>query len=169
MGGGAGVDPVQFYTAACATCHGERGVGVEMKGPEIQHPVRDFSTWVVRNGRSGHPSFPDSKMEAYPVAAIPDATLSAIFDALSTPALPKPTTGEALYKDYCANCHGATGTGGTANHPAKGQPLQKAMEMTRQGHQLTKFSTRTAYMPKWSTTELSDAEIKSIVDYLNSP
>jgi mono/diheme cytochrome c family protein len=167
-GGSGGTDPQTFYVAICSMCHGDKGQGVSMKGPEIQHPVRDFATWVVRNGRSGHPGYPDSKMDAYPAAALPDATLNAIFDSLSTPALPKPTTGKALYEDYCANCHGATGTGGTANHDAKGEPLSKALQMVRGGHSLMQFSSRTGYMPKWSTTELSDAEVESIVGYLDS-
>jgi mono/diheme cytochrome c family protein len=137
-------------------------------GPEIQHPVRDFSTWVVRNGRSGHPSFPKSVMAAFPVSALPDATLTSFFDALSTPTLPKPTTGAALFADYCANCHGATGAGGPAGHNAKGEPLSKALSMVRAGHSLTQFSVRTGYMPKWSTSELTDAEVGLIVSYLDS-
>jgi mono/diheme cytochrome c family protein len=161
-------DPTQVYAAVCASCHGPRGEGVSGKGPEIQHPVRDFSTWVVRNGRSGNPGFPGQTMAAYTTAALSDATLTAIFDWLSTPALPKPTTGAALYKDFCANCHSATGTGGTAGHNAKGQPLSKALQMVRSGHSLTQFSSRTGYMSKWSTTELTDAEVGLIVTYLDS-
>jgi mono/diheme cytochrome c family protein len=137
-------------------------------GPEIQHPVRDFSTWVVRNGRSGHPSFAGSVMAAFPASALSDATLASFFDALSAPAIPKPTTGAALYADYCATCHGATGAGGPAGHNAKGQPLSKALSMVRSGHSLTQFSSRTGYMPKWTTSELTDAEVGLIVSYLDS-
>ena len=167
-GGGMGSDALTLYSAACASCHGDRGQGVPMMGPELQHPVRDFSTWVVRNGRQGNPAFPNSVMAAFPESALPNATLESIYTWLSTPALPKPTTGEALYKDYCANCHGATGVGGTAGHDAKGEPLSKALTMVRGGHSLTQFSSRTGYMPKWTTSELSDAEVTLIVNYLDS-
>lgn len=165
--GGGGADPLAFYATACASCHGAKGEGVPMMGPEIQHPVRDYSTWVVRNGRQGHPSFSKSVMAAFNQGALPDATLNAIFDWLSAPGLPKPTTGAALYADYCATCHGATGAGGPANHDAKGEPLSKALSMVRSGHSLTQFSSRTGYMPKWSAAELTDAEVGLIVDYLD--
>lgn len=166
--GGSGGATALTFASLCASCHGEQGQGVAMKGPEIQHPVRDFATWVVRNGRQGHPSFPGQVMTAFPASALPDATLTSFFDALSTPALPKPTAGAALYTDYCANCHSATGTGGTAGHNAKGQTLSKALSMVRSGHSLTQFSSRNGYMPKWSTSELTDAEVGLIVDHLNS-
>ena len=47
--------PIPGY-AICVPCHGPEGAGVPTMGPEIQHPVVDFSTWVVRNGRM-HPGF----------------------------------------------------------------------------------------------------------------
>src|SRR5687767_1034130 len=46
-----------FFQKECATCHGPQGEG-SVKGPDLQHPVRDFYTWVVRNGRM-HPNFPE--------------------------------------------------------------------------------------------------------------
>jgi mono/diheme cytochrome c family protein len=165
MGSGGGS---ATFASMCGTCHGPKGEGVPALGPEIQHPVRDFSTWVVRNGRRGHPDFANSVMMPYTTAVLSDAALNAFFDELSAPAIPKPTTGAALYTDYCANCHGATGVGGTAAHNAKGQPLSKALMMVRSGHSLTQFSSRNTYMPKWSATELSDAEVGLIVTYLDS-
>jgi mono/diheme cytochrome c family protein len=107
-------------------------------------------------------------MAAYNTTILPDTALNAIFDWLSTPALPKPTQGQELYLDYCGTCHGATGAGGPANHDAKGEPLSKALQMVRSGHNLTQFSSRTGYMPKWSTSDLTDAEVGLIVTYLDS-
>jgi|GEM_PF-1920556 len=166
--GGMGSTAMDFFAANCALCHGARGEGVSGKGPEVQHPVRDFATWVIRNGRQNNPGFPSSAMAAFTTAQLPEATLTAIFDWLSTPALPKPTTGAALYKDYCSNCHGPGGTGGTAGHNAKGESMSKALQMVRGGHGLGSFSSRTSYMPKWSATELTDAEVGLIVSYLDS-
>lgn len=167
-GGGTSMDPLAFYATTCSVCHGAKGEGVVNMGPEIQHPVRDYSTWVVRNGRMGHPSFKSSVMPAMNAAMLPDATLNAIYDAFSTPALPKPSTGKALYEDFCQTCHSATGTGGTAAHNVKGQTLSKAISMVRSGHSLTAFGTRNAYMPKWSAAELSDAEVGLIMDYVGT-
>ncbi|HYO95126.1 MAG TPA: cytochrome c [Polyangiaceae bacterium] len=164
-GGGSGGGLTSAAYAPCAVCHGAKGEGVAMLGPEIQHPVRDYATWVIRNGRSGHPSFSKSVMPANNATMLPDAALNGMLDALA--ALPKPTTGEALYKDYCANCHGDKGTNGPAAHSAKATTAITTMHV-RSGHNLTQYSMRAKYMPKWMSSELSDAEIGSISTYLNS-
>lgn len=167
-GGGGAMDPEAFYTTTCSPCHGTRGEGKAMLGPEIQHPVRDFATWVVRNGRMGHPDFKSSVMAGYTEAALPKATLDGIFDWLSTPALPKPTTGEALFKDFCANCHGADGSGGASGEGITNAPKSEIQEKVREGNGGTQYSKRTGYMPKWSTTELTDAELGLIYDHLQT-
>lgn len=166
-GGGSGgmagsADPF----LVCMGCHGPEGQGIPMLGPEIQHPVRDFATWVVRNGRTGHPDFPTSEMEAFSTTELSDADLNAILDRLS--AMPKPTTGEGMFLDYCGNCHGATGVGGPAGHNARGESYSKALQMVRGGHSPGQFSMRTGYMPLWSTGDLSDADVQAIVSYLDS-
>src|SRR5688572_24130220 len=90
--------PIAGY-AVCSVCHGPEGAGLADKGPEIQHPVIDFSTWVVRNGRT-HPGYKEPMPKAT-ADMLPDAQLQGIFAHLAKP--PKPTTGEGLYKDYCLN------------------------------------------------------------------
>jgi mono/diheme cytochrome c family protein len=167
-GGGGAMTPEAFYAANCASCHGVRGEGKAMLGPEIQHPVRDYATWVVRNGRMGHPDFKSSVMAPFTEAALPKATLDGIFDWLSVPALPKPTTGEALFKDYCATCHAADGSGGAAAHGITDVPKSEISELVRAGHGGTQYSKRTGYMPKWSTTELTDAELDLIYSHLQT-
>jgi mono/diheme cytochrome c family protein len=167
-GGGGAMTPEAFYAANCATCHGARGEGKAMFGPEIQHPVRDYATWVVRNGRMGHPDFKTSVMAPFTEAALPKATLDGIFDWLSVPALPKPTTGEALFKDYCATCHAADGSGGAAAHGITDVSKSEISELVRAGHSGTQYSKRTGYMPKWSTTELTDAELDLIYSHLQT-
>jgi mono/diheme cytochrome c family protein len=167
-GGGGAMTPEAFYAANCASCHGARGEGKAMLGPEIQHPVRDYATWVVRNGRMGHPDFKSSVMAPFTEAALPKATLDGIFDWLSVPALPKPTTGEALFKDYCATCHAADGSGGAAAHGITDVPKSEISELVRAGHGGTQYSKRTGYMPKWSTTELTDAELDLIYSHLQT-
>lgn len=166
--GGGAATPEAFYTTTCASCHGTRGEGKAMLGPEIQHPVREYATWVVRNGRTGHPDFPNSVMTPFNETALPKATLDGIFDWLSAPALPKPTTGEALFKDFCANCHAADGSGGTAAHGITNAPKSEISELVRNGHGGTQYSKRTGYMPKWSTTELTDAELDLIYNHLQT-
>jgi mono/diheme cytochrome c family protein len=149
--------------AVCVLCHGPTGAGVIDKGPEIQHPVVDFSTWVVRNGRV-HPAYKEPMLK-FPPETISDAQLQGIFTFLASP--PKPTTGAALYKDYCENCHGSDGKGGVTMRDISAQPVAKFLTDSRAGHHPGEFSNRREYMPKWTAAELSDAEIRLIFTYVD--
>ena len=143
--------------ATCTVCHGPEGAGTD-KGPDIQHPVLDYATWVVRNGRT-HPGFM-MPMPKYLPAMLSDADLQKIFSYLA--ARPKPTTGAELYKDYCQNCHGADGKGGVTMRTLAAKPVTKFLTDVRAGHHPGEFVNRREYMPKWSAAELSDADIRAI-------
>ncbi|HEX2878491.1 MAG TPA: cytochrome c, partial [Polyangiaceae bacterium] len=97
----------EMFVAVCAPCHGSEGQGSPL-GPELQHPVADFATWVVRSGRATT-SYP-AAMASFAPAAVSDAQLDEIWAWLD--GLPKPTDGQELYEDYCANCHGSDALGG---------------------------------------------------------
>ena len=73
------------------------------------HPPEDYTRWIIRNGRTGHPDFIVG-MTAYDECALSDTTLDEIIAFLNAP--PKPTDGQGLYEDFCANCHGDDGRGG---------------------------------------------------------
>ena len=157
--GATSASPLAFYKTECASCHGEKGEGT-VDGPEIQHPVRAYAKEVIRKGRTGHPDYKDD-MEAFTVSALPDASLNAIFDFLDSP--PKPTTGKALYADYCQNCHGNKGDNGLAAH-AVTTHIADIPRLVRAGHGGTSYLSRTSYMPLWTPQQLSDAELKLIAD-----
>jgi len=125
--------------------------------------VRDYSSWVVRNGLPGV-GYRDP-MEAIARDVISDAVLESIWDWLDEP--PQPTTGEALYHDYCANCHGADGEGGPTIQPIKNE-LHELEEQVRDGSHPGEFTQRREYMPAFSTTRLTDAEVDLIYDYVES-
>jgi len=160
-GGASGNLPAGY--AVCVPCHGNQGAGVAGHGPEIQHPVVDFATWVIRNGRM-HPDYPDAMLK-FTVDQLSDAQLQGILTYLAAP--PKPTTGQALFMDFCANCHGANAAGGVTMRPINTEPMTKFTSMVRSGHNLGQFSGRRDFMPKWSTTELTDADIKLIFTYVD--
>jgi mono/diheme cytochrome c family protein len=169
-GGGSGAggmlsdDPgTRAFQMHCLMCHGEQGVGIVL-GPEIQHPVRDFSTWVVRNGLPGVGYL--KPMEAIPPAMLSDADLNLIFDYLDKP--PQPTTAEGLYKDYCGNCHGADGKGGPTTRDITGDAVDPIEEVVRQGTHLGMYEERNEYMPAYPTTRVSDAELQLISDYVDT-
>jgi mono/diheme cytochrome c family protein len=156
---------VAVYQGQCAICHGPQGLGTE-KGPDLQHPVRDFATWVVRNGRT-HPMFMEP-MPKWTPTQISAAQLNEILDFLA--AFPRPATGMGLFKDFCANCHGADAKGGVTMRNITLATVRTAamfLMNVRNGHHAGEFSNRREYMPKWTTAQLSDAEVRLIFGYVD--
>lgn len=153
----------EFFLSVCASCHGNDGEGTAL-GYEVQHPVRDYSTWVVRNGRPpGNAELPGSVMVAYAPGTLEDATLEEIWDYLDTFA--QPTTGEALYMDYCGNCHGADAAGGITGVDIRVE-LAEIFEKVREGENVGNYAARGSSMPRFSESRISDAEIQLIADYV---
>ncbi len=164
-GGGGGAPPLDgkgLYDLNCKACHGEQGTGSKL-APEIKHPVRDYSTWVVRNGRA-MTTFPKA-MEKWDPAMLSDAQLMLIFDYLDLP--PQPTTGQALYDDYCTNCHGTDGKGGPTMRDITNE-VGKVLTQVRSGKNVGKFAMRRDYMPAFPASDISDPELMLIRDYVNS-
>jgi mono/diheme cytochrome c family protein len=161
-GGPVSNAPADVFEYYCSGCHEAKGVGGKY-APEIQHPVRDYSSWVVRNGLPGV-NFRDP-MEAIPANVISDAVLETIWDWLDEPA--QPTTGEGLYLDYCANCHGADGKGGITMRPITNE-LPNLKKEVRSGSHLGQFDQRREYMSAFPTSVLTDAELTLIYNYVDS-
>lgn len=166
-GGTAGaqeITPEGYYAEVCAECHGANGEGTD-DGPEVQHPFDDFATWVIRTGRTGHPDYEDD-MDDYSTSRLPDPILEGILEFLA--GFPRPTTGEGLFKDYCANCHGANATGGVTGVDISREPLAELIEHARRGAHPGDFPNREEFMPVFDEVVLSDAEIELIAQYLSS-
>jgi mono/diheme cytochrome c family protein len=161
-GGATMLDGAALYLANCAACHGQQGAGGPL-GPELQHPVRDYSAWVVRHGRA-MTTFP-APMLAVATDKLPDASLTLIWDYLDQ--APQPTTGQALYLDYCGNCHGADGKGGPTARNILNE-LDNLKSQVRQGSHLGQFDMRREYMPALPATRLSNAELDLIYAYVAS-
>jgi mono/diheme cytochrome c family protein len=157
----------EFFLSVCASCHGNEGEGTAL-GYELQHPVRDYSAWVVRHGRpADNPELPGSVMVAYSIDTLSDATLEEIWDYLD--AFPQPTTGEALYFDYCRNCHGEDALGGvTGVNVREPGALAELSEKVRQGENVGNYGARTESMPAFDDSRLSDAEVQLIADHIAS-
>lgn len=169
-GGAGGADtggedsPEAFFQTQCAACHGATGQGVEGLGPDIAHPVDDYSTWVVRNGREGGELYPTGMM-VFDESVLSDEMLEGILAFLADQ--PQPTSGEGLYSDYCAACHGADGNGGPTGRAIKNE-VGEVSRLVRSGHDLGNFAVRREFMPQWSADELSDAELQLISEYIQS-
>ena len=158
-----GATPGQvLYEDMCAVCHGEDALGTAA-GYELRHPVREHSTWVLRNGRPGL-EFENSAMVAFDTDVVPDELLEEVWDYLD--AFPQPETGEGLYHDYCGNCHGPEADGGSVDQDVTHADRDEIWETVRDGKHTSELGERHEYMPAFDETVLTDDEIDLIVDFV---
>lgn len=143
----------------CVTCHANAGQGVTLLAPEIRHAPLAYYNYVTRAGRTG------SNMVPFPADALPDADLAAIHTWLA--GLPKPTTGQQLYLDFCGNCHGPDAMGGVIPLGIRGGIKAGTMQLVRMGHG-TDPADRKGYMPAQGPEQLNDAELGLIADFLGA-
>lgn len=146
----------------CASCHGPAAEGTAL-AYELRHPPHDYARWVIRNGRTGG-EFPGSEMAAYPEALLDDAEVDAILEYLD--GFEQPTTGEALYLDYCANCHGADAGGGAVQKPIEYEGVHDMLEKVREGEGGSNYGARHQYMPRFASDRLADDEVTAIAEYI---
>jgi len=171
-GGEPEIDPevLSLFMIQCQTCHGTSGEGVEFLGPEIRHPNFNHATYVIRNGDVNLRAGFTGAMLAYPESAVSEEELLGILTWLND--FPKPTTGARLFADYCANCHGADGRGGPDEYASEqhSAPFIRRgddfLSFVRQGARPDEPEARNEHMPAFSTTVLTDAEIRLIEAWL---
>lgn len=149
----------ESYTKNCINCHANAGQGVTGLAPEIRHAPLALFDYVTRAGRDG------SLMVPFPVSAVSAADMAAIHTWLA--GLPKPTTGDQLYLDYCGNCHGPDALGSVIPLAVKGGKKADTRQLVRTGHG-TDPSIRGQYMPAQGPEQLSDAELDLIADFLGA-
>jgi mono/diheme cytochrome c family protein len=156
--------PAAYTGTGCNVCHGANGEGFTGLAPEIRHIGTTYGTYIIRNGRTvnGAPT----GMTAYNDTLVSATDLPAILTWLQS--LPKPTSGPSLYKDFCGNCHGpSTPTGGLAPVNIQGVSMAELQMKVRMGVG-TDPSMRNTYMPAFSVTELTDAELGSIAQFIGA-
>lgn len=170
----AGVSPAPAKYQNCAVCHGPAGQGTVI-APEVRHVPTAFSAHVIRNGRldaNNMPTamVPNPAVEPAPAGAqvLSDAEIAEMATWLNSH--PKPVTGEALYKDFCGNCHGPmTASGGSVGVklPA-GMAAALVTAAVRNGFAVATPAVRTAYMPAFDLALLTDAELGLISAYIGA-
>lgn len=191
-GGGSTTGAPAAWVTYCEECHGPSGQGIATKGGDVQHPHSDTTasldlmTSLVRVGDNnttltgtGGIVGPLETMKSFTPAQVSNADIAAIATWLR--AMPRPTTGAALFQDFCAYCHGVNGQGGnqpdgtvayaSAYHspPFVGNPtppntLTKFRTLIRNGVG-TDPTMRKKFMLRYSVSELSDAEIALIAGW----
>jgi len=152
----------ELFATFCASCHGPAAEGSTL-AYEIRHPSHEYARWVIRNGRSGG-EFPGSEMAAYPEALLDDAAVDAILDWLD--GFEQPTTGEALYLDYCGNCHGADARGGVVEKPIEYEGVNDMLEKVREGEGGSNYGARLQYMPSVASDRLDNDEVTAIAEHI---
>ena len=161
--GGSDLTGEELYLAMCSGCHGAEGEGT-MLGYELQHHDPEHFKWVVRNGRPGE-EFESSVMLAYDETMLSDAVLDEMLVYLDS--FPQPTTSDGLYADYCGNCHGADGSGGTVDKDITDKGFDDTEEKVREGIGLDAPGERAFYMPMFDAERLTDDELQLIVDFFD--
>ncbi len=155
-------DGKTLFVKNCASCHGD-GSGGNL-GPTILNPVTGYATYVVRHGRN-EMGFPGGGMAALDANAVTDAELTSILGYLGE--AEKPATGAELYGRFCTNCHGADGRSGRVGKNIAREANNVSL-LIRFGHGGTSYGSRTSYMPSWTATEITDAEVGLIRSYVSS-
>ena len=172
----------QLYAGNCASCHGIAGSGISHKRPGsggllgLGPPLRDVGAiapdFYLRTGYMplGNPrEQPEGNTVQFSGKEI--KSLVAYVASLGHgPAIPHPdpsggniSEGQELFTENCAGCHQLEGRGGFVTG-ARVPPLQnvkaeRIAEAVRIGPYL---------MPRFSRSQLSNAEVNSIIRYIQS-
>ena len=172
----------QLFAGNCATCHGIDGAGVTPPrrgaggvlgaGPSLKGVGAQAADFYLRTGY-----MPLSNIHDQPGpdrVLFTDKEIRSIVAYVASlgpgPAIPNPqpqrgniASGFALFVDHCAGCHQAVAEGGFVTG-ARVPPLQSATptqiaEAVRIGPYL---------MPRFSSRQISDAQLNSIITYVLS-
>jgi mono/diheme cytochrome c family protein len=169
----AGATPAPAKYSSCATCHGPAGQGTVI-APEVRHIPTPFSSHVIRNGRLDANNMQTAMVANSAAAPAPaggqvltDAEVAELAGWLNSH--PKPVTGDALYKDFCGNCHGpAMASGGSVGVKLlAGISTATVNSAVRTGYGAV-TGPRTTYMPAFDTTLLTDQELGLIATFIGA-
>jgi ubiquinol-cytochrome c reductase cytochrome c subunit len=166
----------ELYVQGCASCHGRRGQGIEIRdgaagGPSLLRSGEAAAYYYLSTGRmplSNSLDQPERNEPAYSDEDI-DALVAYVASLGDGPALPEVdldgadlAAGGTVYRANCQPCHGASGSGGALNYGraapgvASSTPAQVAAAVRIGPGQMPVFDTRT----------LDDDELDDLVRYV---
>ena len=124
----------QLFTTSCASCHGPQGGGTEF-GPPLTDVGEAAADFQLRTGRMPLAD-PDAQTMRKPPAFSPeeiDALVAYVGTIGEGPEIPEGSlvggdlsSGQALFVENCAACHGAIANGGAAGPGALAPSLYRA-------------------------------------------
>jgi ubiquinol-cytochrome c reductase cytochrome c subunit len=170
----------RLYAVNCSMCHGDRGQGIQPArttsggrvglGPRLEGAGALAADFYLRTGymplldpykepKRSRPSFSDSQIVQL---------VAYVASFGSGPSVPQPhpeqgsvSAGLRLFTEHCAGCHQVVGEGGFVTGgvapPLKAATAVQIAEAVRIGPYL---------MPRFSEKVLSDAELNSIIAYV---
>lgn len=133
----APVDGQRLFEASCSTCHGVDGQGTE-NGPSLEGVGEASADFQLRTGRMPLSNSTDQAVRKDP--AFGDEQIETLVDYVGTfgdgPPIPEVdlesaslVSGQVLFIENCAACHGATGAGGAVGNEALAPGLSTASEV----------------------------------------
>ena len=181
-------DAAHLFAETCSVCHGENGDGHSHASAGLNPPPKDFTTHqarqqltreymieIISNGKPG------TAMMGFS-AQLSDQQIGRLADYIRTRFMPDITgqsmvsqngsTGQSIYALTCSVCHGEDGSGAvwgrtSLNPPPVNFRLQdRVRDLPRQRmiHSVTNGRPGTAMTA--FNTQLSQADIESVVDYI---
>jgi ubiquinol-cytochrome c reductase cytochrome c subunit len=167
-------DGAGLFAANCARCHGIDGngghFGPNLQGPSLRGVGALAADFYLRTGYMPLDSAADQPERSSPKFSDPqiEALVRYVASLGSGPAVPKPgggdiSEGRELFTEHCSGCHQVVAEGGVMPG-AKAPPLHNATptqiaEAVRIGPYV---------MPKFTKKDLSDAQLNSIITYVES-
>ena len=132
--GGDAVDGAQLFADSCSSCHGEDGGGTD-NGPSLVDAGEASVHFQLTTGRM--PLADPDGQTTRKDPAFDDEQIEALVDHVGNfgrgPEIPEVdlegadlSTGQALFIENCAACHGATGAGGAVGNEAFAPSLSAA-------------------------------------------
>lgn len=165
----------QLYAGTCLRCHGIAGRGTSADvasgnaGPPLRGVGARAADFYLRTGSMPLDDARDQPIRSRPkLTAEERAAITGYIASLGGPPVPRPQPGRGdvaegreLFTDHCAGCHQVAAEGGILTG-AKAPPLDRASptevaEAVRIGPYV---------MPTFSERDISDAELDSIVAYV---
>ncbi len=174
----------QLFAGNCASCHGIGGTGIKSPrpgagdilgaGPSLRNVGALSADFYLRMGFMPLASFHDQPGPEQERVLFSDKEVRSLIGYVASlgsgPAIPNPdpgagnlSEGQSMFLSHCAGCHQIEGRGGFVTG-AEVPPLQnvaatRIAEAVRIGPYL---------MPRFSTKQISDAQLNSIVKYVLS-
>jgi mono/diheme cytochrome c family protein len=143
-----------WVESSCVACHGV-DAGGSMQGPALTNTPLSLRD-VINITRRGTPGMPE-----YPPNQISDQALEDMYAWFQNPvpAIPREPEQSPWIRSGCGSCHGADAGGDSAPALTGEEPYDQFRQVVRQGAE---------GMPAYSESQITDAELRWIYDWLQA-